>query len=169
MFTHADSLQDVHPKSIVGVCFGILKKIYTVLTREERGAWKDKTSTFTRKLSGKYPAATLNASPDLTDHALHIVRMKGDLKIRWLDTSWNVFCTRMRALLRSQTGSHADRTDLREKMYMRRTLRRLSEQWCGCSSVVHPTRHCSRKHWLRFKRNLSPRNFNTVQCYRIFS
>ncbi|KAG2767829.1 hypothetical protein PC129_g15978 [Phytophthora cactorum] len=85
--------QDVNHEHIAAVRLKMLKKIFMMLTREERATWMDRinvkypTESYKKKIQDLKDAATaaLNTPPDLSDPSTHISRMKADLKMRWLE------------------------------------------------------------------------------------
>ncbi|ETN10588.1 hypothetical protein PPTG_10696 [Phytophthora nicotianae INRA-310] len=89
----SSSAFDVNHEHIAAIRLKMLKKIFLMLTREERATWMDRinakypTESFKRKIQDLKDAATaaLNTPPDLSDPSTHIARMKADLKMRWLE------------------------------------------------------------------------------------
>ncbi|KAG6969202.1 hypothetical protein JG688_00005426 [Phytophthora aleatoria] len=85
--------QDVNHEHIAAVRLKMLKKIFMMLTREERATWMDRinvkypTESYKKKIQDLKDAATaaLNTPPDLSDPSTHISRMKAYLRMRWLE------------------------------------------------------------------------------------
>ncbi|KAI9985566.1 hypothetical protein PInf_004945 [Phytophthora infestans] len=91
--SESSSTLDVNPDHIAAIRLKMLKKIFMMLTREERATWMDRinikypTESYKRKIQDLKDATTtaLNTPPDLSDPSTHLARMKADLKIRWLE------------------------------------------------------------------------------------
>ncbi|KAK1937045.1 hypothetical protein P3T76_009823 [Phytophthora citrophthora] len=87
------SSQDVNHDYIAAIRVKMLKKLFTLLSREEKATWMDRvnakypTESYKKKIQDlkDTAAAALNKPPDLSDPAAHLPRMKADLKIRWLE------------------------------------------------------------------------------------
>ncbi|KAG7389157.1 hypothetical protein PHYPSEUDO_010959 [Phytophthora pseudosyringae] len=87
------SPQDVNLEYIAAIRLKMLKKIFKMLTREERAMWVDRinakypTESYKKKIQDLKDAATaaLNKPPDLSNPSAHISSMKADLKMRWLE------------------------------------------------------------------------------------
>ncbi|KAG1704975.1 hypothetical protein DVH05_005001 [Phytophthora capsici] len=87
------SSQDVNHDYIAAIRVKMLKKLFMMLSREEKATWMDRVNTkyptesYKKKIQDLKDTATaaLNKPPDLSDPAAHIPRMKADLKIRWLE------------------------------------------------------------------------------------
>ncbi|EGZ04959.1 hypothetical protein PHYSODRAFT_348663 [Phytophthora sojae] len=69
---------DVNSEYVAAIRLKMLKTLFKMLSREERAA---------KRIQDLKDAATAakNAPPDLSDLAVHISRMKANLKVRWLE------------------------------------------------------------------------------------
>ncbi|EGZ06273.1 hypothetical protein PHYSODRAFT_531619 [Phytophthora sojae] len=84
---------DVNSEYVAAIRLKMLKTLFKMLSREERAAWIDRlnfkypTDSYKKRIQDLKGAATAakNAPPDLSDPAVHISRMKADLKVRWLE------------------------------------------------------------------------------------
>ncbi|KAH7472558.1 uncharacterized protein KRP23_9546 [Phytophthora ramorum] len=84
---------EVNHEYIAAIRLKMLKKIFMMLTREEKATWMDRinakhpTESYKKRIQDLKDVATaaLNKPPDLSDPATHMPGMKADLKIRWLE------------------------------------------------------------------------------------
>ncbi|KAE9024115.1 hypothetical protein PF005_g4019 [Phytophthora fragariae] len=85
--------QDINHEYVTAIRLKMLKTIFRMLSREERAMWLDRinakhpTDNYKKRIQDLKDAVTAakNAPPDLSDPAVHISRMKSDLKVRWLE------------------------------------------------------------------------------------
>ncbi|RLN93756.1 hypothetical protein BBJ28_00025656, partial [Nothophytophthora sp. Chile5] len=107
---------------IAAIRLKLVKKLFSMLSREEREAWMDRmnakhpTDNYKKKLQELKNAAAVvvtSAPPDFSDPAVHLAFMKADLKMRWLEAI-------MESLL-SDPAHSAQMTQLKQTLQASRT------------------------------------------------